>query len=120
MSALSDELKDAGARPVGQLDELEETGLVVCLTHRLTEGSDQARFLADLASAGRNVLAISVGVPYDVWQIPESITQLAVYTSAVTVPHAVVHAITDGEAPGGVSPVDLTVEYTRCGIINVR
>lgn len=111
VGALSDELKAAGARPVDRLDQLEEAGLVICLTHQLTEESDQARFLTGLVADGRNVLAISVGVPYDVWWIPESVTQLAVYTSAVTVPAAVVGAITGSRAPSGVPPVDLTVRH---------
>ncbi|MDN6658523.1 MAG: glycoside hydrolase family 3 protein, partial [Acidipropionibacterium jensenii] len=110
VSALGDALEVAGATPVARVDRAD---LVVCLTHDVAAGSDQARLVADLARACPAVLTVSVGTPYDLWELPAEVTQLAAYSSAETVPAAVVKVLTDDRPPCGMSPVDLSVWHNH-------
>ncbi|WP_051232971.1 glycoside hydrolase family 3 protein [Acidipropionibacterium thoenii] len=114
VSALSDLLAAAGAVPVADPDQAD---LVIWFTHDLAADPDQARELNGLAASPGHgpagLLAVSVGVPYDLWQLPGSVTQLAVYSCAVTVPAAVLGALTDTRGPAGVCPVDLSVWHNR-------
>lgn len=110
VAALGDALEAAGATSVARADRAD---LVVCLTHDVAAGSDQARLVADLARVCPAVLTVSVGTPYDLWELPAEVTQLAAYSSAETVPAAVVKVLTDDRPPRGTSPVDLSVWHNH-------